>query len=95
MFSWTQINPGFLSCLRKRVRHPRNHRSEKASVVAVIVAERKFVDVVLEVFAADRMVSAADAALHLAPKALDGVGVDIAANVLLCAVIDNLALESL
>lgn len=65
MFSWTQINPGFLSCFQKRAWHLRNHRSEKGSVVAVVVPKRKFVDVILEIFAADRMVRAASGWVNL------------------------------
>jgi len=88
MFSWTQINLGFLSCFGKRAWHPCDHRSEKGSVLPVVVAERKFVDVILQIFPAHRMVSTADAPLHLAPKALDSVSVNVAAHVLASAVVD-------
>jgi hypothetical protein len=53
----------------------------------VVVPERKLVDVFLKVLPAHRMVRADDAALKLAPKTLNSVGVDVAANILLFAVI--------
>lgn len=64
-------------------------RSENVRITAVIVAELKFCNVQRQIFAADFVIAAHDAALNQRPETLNRVGVDRADNVLTGLVIDN------
>ena len=60
-----------------------------SAFIAVIIAELKFRDVQRQIFAADLVIAADDAALNDRPEAFNRVGVDRADDVLPDAVIDN------
>src|SRR5260221_10397633 len=63
-----------------------DRRREHIAVVPVVVSELKFIDVELEIFLADLVVRADDAALHDGPEALNGVGVNRTDDILASAV---------
>ena len=68
-----------------------NRRSENVVVEAVVISELKFRDVQRQIFGADLVIAADDAALEDRPEAFNRVGVDRADNVLPRAVIDGRA----
>jgi hypothetical protein len=68
-----------------------NRRPENVRVVPMVVAELKFRDVERHILGADLMERADDTALEDRPEAFNRVGVNRAYNVLLCAVLDDMA----
>lgn len=58
-----------------------DQREHRAPVVPVVVPERVFVEVHLQVLGRHRVVDAADAALQERPEAFDGVRMNVPADV--------------
>lgn len=57
--------------------------------MAIVEAPREFINVLLQVFLADCNVRRADATLQVRPEAFDGVGMNVAAHVLVHLVVDE------
>src|ERR1700722_31710 len=68
---------------------PAIRRSEDIDVLAAIIAKLKFRDVQRQIFLADLVIGADNAALQDAPKAFNRVGVNRADNVVAAALADN------
>jgi hypothetical protein len=91
-FSLTRGTP-FMHCLTRRLRrllrNPRQNRPKlPIAHVPAVVAEAILVQVGLQVLGANVVIHAADATLHGAPEAFNGVGVDIAHHIDFCVVAD-------
>ena len=67
-----------------------NRRSENIVVDAIVIFELTFRDVEREIFAADLVIAANDAALELRPETLNRIRVNCADNVTLSGVVDAL-----
>jgi len=66
------------------------YRSRKRiGIATIVVAELKFGDVQRQIFAADLVVGANNAALQDRPKAFDSIGVNSADNIVAAALADN------
>src|SRR5581483_10093259 len=99
VMTWTKLNRSFSGCCGwrqiRRQSRPRKHLTQNvATVEAAIVAERKFVDVVLQIFPAHAMVCAVNAPFELRPKTFDGIGVSAVNDIFPRAVIDANVFES-
>ena len=57
-----------------------NRRSKNIAVEAIVISELKLRDVQRQIFAADLVITAHDAALEDAPEAFNRIGVDRAAT---------------
>ena len=66
-----------------------DRRSENVGVMPIIITELKLGDIQRQIFAADFVVTANNAALQDRPKAFDCIGVNCADDMLTDAVIDN------
>src|SRR5450756_2390356 len=99
MMTWqkTKLSRSFSGCCGWRRIHPRSPRKHLAQNVAIlkaaVVAESKFVDVVLQILPADGMVRPVNAAFELRPKAFNGVRVGTANDVFPRAVVNANVLE--
>lgn len=71
-----------------------NRRSENVGIEAVVITELKLRNIQRQIFLADLMIAADDAALEDAPEALNRIRVNCADNVLTVAVIDGAMLKS-
>src|ERR1700691_4016798 len=67
----------------------RNSRSENIRVVPIVVAELKLGHVERQIFAADLVIAAHDAAFNQRPETLNRIGVNCTDYMLADAVIDN------
>src|SRR5271155_2195316 len=98
MMTWKKLNRSFSGCFgwhRIRQRSPRKHLAQNvATLETAVVTKSKFVDVVLQIFPAHRMVCAVNGAFELRPKAFNGVGMRAANNIFTSRVINSDVLES-
>ncbi len=75
---------------RRQFRNPlQNSPKLLIPLMPAVVAESVFIQVALQVFRRNRVIDAADPALHKAPESLDAVGMNVAANVNPIAVLDG------
>jgi hypothetical protein len=74
---------------------PSYRRCQNISIVPVIVSELKFGDIQMQIFLADLVVSADNAALQDRPESLNRIGVDRPNDMLANGVIDGLMREAM
>src|SRR5690242_19449290 len=92
MSAWQKSNRSFSGCFGWR--QTRHQRRKHLRLVTPVVAERKLVNVVLEILPADAVVRPVNGTLYLAPKAFNRVRVYAARDVFTSTVVDALVRES-
>src|SRR6185437_10291929 len=76
---------------RRLQRNPlQNPLEQQVSLISAVVTEAVFVQVFLQILRAHVVVDATDAALHSAPEPFNSLSVNVALNVDLCIVADEI-----